>query len=252
MTEAGSGDLATFFAAITPFLTRDIDADEVAARLGESPSGSARMKVYDWLVGADASVILTGIFPSVANVVRRLEHTLWPELTDAYRAAHPATHWEIGRFGEHFAEFLRKRADPRLPPFLSELADFHYTKYQAADAHRPGDDAVMDVTVFVRQYTHAVPQFALAIEGGDRDTELPAPNPTIVLIYQAIESLRPRVFYPSIAGLLALASRTGSGDQMRARFPDVSDDQIAAAERKLVAAEVLAAPSSPAAPPDPG
>ena len=97
---------------------------------------------------------------------------------------------------------------------------------------------LMDRSVFIRQYTHTVPQFVRAFDASP-DAPLPEAKPTIVIIFQSLQTLGPEVMYPSLPTLLALAKRTNTAAALREQFSQIDDALIAEGDAKLVSAGVL-------------
>jgi hypothetical protein len=233
-------NLDAFFSAMEKFLSQDMSAGEVEKSLGACPSGTERLQVYQHLVKHDVARILDDGFKALAGAMNRVRAGWWSETLSSYWSKHPAMHWEPMRYGEHLAEFLeaQREIDPSQPQYFEELADFHLTRYQAAIARVSEEGDVMDRSVFIRQYTHTVPQFVRAFDASP-DAPLPEAKPTIVIIFQSLQTLGPKVMYPSLPTLLALARRTNTAAALREQFSQIDDALIAEGDAKLVSAGVL-------------
>ena len=229
--------LECFFGELVPFLRLERGVEDVSRTLGPSASGSARFAFYQTLMRRDLASILSNLFPALARVADRVRPGLWKEIVRSYSAAHAPRHWDPNRFGEGLSDWLsaRRAADAALPEFLEEIADFSFLEYVVGVApDADPSDIGFDRVLFVRQYAHDIPRFVRALE---RDPMAPEPRsePTNVIVYRDCESLRARVFYPTTAGLLALARRRG----LETSVPAALTALVERADRDLVRHGIL-------------
>jgi hypothetical protein len=231
-----SAGLASFFDAMSPFLRGEIGASDVEERLGTSPSGARRLGFYRKLIRSDMEGLFEGLFPAFAVAAERVERGLFVRLVDDYLRAYPCSHWDPSRAGDRFADYLAATPEGRspYPAWFEELADFYETRRRAATDVAP--EGTLDRTVFVRHYSYAVPDYVSATDDHVHgcSVELPLEEPTVVLIYRSHHDLLVHVMTPSLAALLVLA-----GDDARATFPNVSEEELERARVELASAGVL-------------
>lgn len=208
--------LSEFFDAMTPMLLGERDARAVEARLGPSPSGTARLAFYAVLARRDVASVLRQLFTATR---RACDAASWRAIEDAYLATHRSTHWEPNRFGAAFPEHLRAWSDerPDVPAWLCELADYEQTRFEASTA--------IERVAYVRLYRHDV----RVVHAGEAPT---APAQATVLAIHRATSDRLVVTTPSAAELCAIARRSGRATPPP---PDVTEDAIARAARDLEA-----------------
>lgn len=201
--------LPEFFAQMRPYLLGNTELPQVREALGASPSGDDNFAFYRVLARRNLFKILRELFGPLYELVRRDDPERWADLARAYVAAHPATARHPNGFGEGFAAFVaeRRQDDPSQPPLWEELADFLWIRQVVVAAPDDEGDG-FDRRLFVRQYSHPVPQIVAALER-DAAAELPEPSPVLVIVYRHWRSLQTRLFQPSAAGLVALARRQG-------------------------------------------
>ena len=218
-----SDDLARFFAAIQPFLRGQATPGELAASLGDSPSGLERLAIYPQLVASDLRGVMEALYPGVKLALERAPGS-WHALLTRFERAHPAKHWDINRFGEPFAPFVA--ADATLPPWVAEVADFQWVEYEAFTSldDRPWTRGVNPTTT-VRQYTHAVPAWARAARAGTAEGE-PVASPVTCLVYRDPRSLLVRTLYPRLAALVVLALRQEAARDDVLRSAAVPPEQL--------------------------
>lgn len=237
--------LEAFFDAMGPMLRGQASPREVETQLAtESPSGTANLGFYATLAERNHFKILRDLFGPIRTLALRLDPALWPALVRDYTRKHPATHWDPNRFGALFSDYLaqRREADPAFPAVFEELADYFYTRYRVFSCPDDVGDG-FDQRLFVRQYTHAVPDVPDAL-ASDPDLQRFEPSPTLVLIYRPLHETDVRLFHPTVVGLAALARRRGL-ESMPPVFEALSPQAIDNAESELVRHGVLAPTSSP-------
>ncbi len=204
--------LADFFAQMRPFLLGERSLAATRDAVGPSPSGDEAFAFYRVLVERNLFRILTGLYGPLRTLLMREHDGFWGSLVRAYVQAHPPpAHWHPNEFGREFPEFLaaqREGGEARLVPLHEEIADFCWVRHEV---HGCPDDVGdgFDRRLFVRQYTAAVPELVAALEA-DPEAPLPEPRPVVVLVHRHWRHLNARVFYPSAAGLVALARRQGA------------------------------------------
>lgn len=223
--------LPAFFTAMQPMLLGRSSASDLEARLGASPSGTAALGFYGVLVARNVEKILREVCPTLFVLAARTH--AWRTLVADYLDAHPPRGGDPNRFADALPDFLHARAE--LPDVWGEIADYHvaYVRaYHAADEDGDG----FDRRVFVRQYTHPVPQIVEAL-ARDRESAIPAPRPTLVVVFRHTRTLRVRRLVPSATGLAALARRQGL--DLPPALAGLCEADIATAERALIREGVL-------------
>lgn len=231
--------LDAFYRAMAPMLAGTASAQTVVDALGPTPSGADNLGFYGTLVERNHFKILWDVFPSLRALLIREHPGCWPSIVRAYRAAHPATHWDPNRFAEHLGDFLRamrQRGDLN-HPIYEELADLLYLRQRVFSGNALGPDAYDD-RVVVRQYSHPASDYFFALQD-DPAAGLPEERPQVVFVYrhQRDESLHH--FLPTAAGLAALALRQGISE-LPAMFAALSPKQLEDADRALVEHGVFA------------
>jgi hypothetical protein len=239
--DTGSPKLDAFFTAAVEFARGRLSPEAFSDKVGPSKSGLKRLGLYPNLVKFDNRAALNKMYEAAQRVVERHRVGLWDRWIDEFQAKNAARDWRIRLMCDGFFDFVKeKRAlDPHIPQSVEELVDLAWSRSAAMCAAPAVDDDVMDKTVYVRHYTHAVPAFFVAIADG-KDAESPAPTPSLTIIYRSLLTLRPRFYHPNIPGLLALARRTNTATELLAQFKHVSDEMIDEGEASLVEHGVLA------------
>ena len=202
-------DLPRFFAAMAPLLNGRCTAADVEQAIGPSPSGSVNLDFYRVLVERNLFKILRDVHAPVRALALRQDPQSWARLVRSYAAAHPPMHWDPNAFAGAFPEWLeveRKRTG-EIPVLLEQLADYQWIRHRAGRCRDVGDDG-FDERLFVRQYSYDVPKIAAALEE-DEHADLPGRRAVVVLVYRHTRALDVRTFYPTNAGLAALARRQG-------------------------------------------
>ncbi len=234
--------LHAFFDAMGPMLSGRTSAAEVEAELGAtSPSGTENLGFYAVLVERNHFKILRDLFGPIRTLALRRSDTLWGRLVRDYTRKHPAGHWDPNRFGASFSEYLAnlRQRHGELPTLFEELADYLYIRHLAySSPDEPGDG--FETRLFVRQYSHAVPDVLDAL-ARDPEADLPGAKPIVVIVYRHARHRELRTFYPSAAGLGALARRQGV-DSMPEMFKALPAQTLDAAEANLVEHGVLTPP----------
>ena len=231
-------DLAAFFQAFAPLLELTGDVAAVERALGGSPSGSRRMGFYGVLARRTRLLSLGELCPAFRYATQKLGERAWLELALRYAELHPPRHADPNRFAEGFSEFIaseRERGLP-LPSYFEELAEYEFTLWEVGitDFQPTFADVGLDRTIRVRQYSCNVANFVSEFHAG-RSPAPPAPGPVVLLVYQDTRSGFPRTFFPTAAGLAALARRAGRS------LPSAQLDaqMLSAAEQELVEHGVL-------------
>lgn len=208
--------LADFFETMSPFLHGQLSARDAEARLGPSPSGTDRLAFYAVLARRDVASVLRQLFPVTRAACGR---DTWNGIEIAYLASHRSTHWEPNRFGQAFADFLadRRAHDGALAPWIEELADYEWTRFEVATSLEP--------EAHVRLYDHDV----RAVHQGT--SAVPHARPTVLLVHRAVDD-RVVVETPDPPTLCAVARRAGT---LRSLPAGVTEDDVERAERDLSA-----------------
>jgi hypothetical protein len=236
----GFPGLDSFFTAASEYARGRLSAAAMQDKLGPSKTGTQRLALYPQLVKGDNRVSLNRMYQAAQKAVDRHKLGLWDVWLDEYQAKHTTSDWRIRLLAADFFEFVKAKraADPHIPAYVEEICDLSYTRAVAMAADPIAGDDVIDKTVFVRHYTHAVTAFYIAVWDGI-DTGVPEMTPTLTLIYQSRLTLRPRFFHPNIPALLALARRTKTAPELLAQFTQVTDEMIAEGDAMLVEHGVL-------------
>lgn len=228
------------------FGERPVDA--VVERLGPSRSGSENLDFYRVLVQRNFAKIVRELFPVVQTVCDRVHPGLWPTLVRDFARDRPSNARDPNWVGEPFSAWLaeRRESHPEQSVLLEELADFAFVRFAAAHApddlseHEHEHDRDRDGferRLFVRLYSHPVPELALAL-ADDPDAPLPGPRASPTLIFRSLldgESVRRRT--ATLAELAALARRQGL--PLPEPMADLPAETVDAAEARLVARGVL-------------
>ncbi|MCA9655000.1 MAG: putative DNA-binding domain-containing protein [Myxococcales bacterium] len=202
--------LPEFFAQMHPYLLGRRELATVEDALGRSPSGGESFAFYRVLAERNLFKIMRELFGPLHTLVRREDPERWRSLVASYIEAHPPVARHPNGFGEAFPVFLaqrREQDDPEQPALWEEIADFCWIRTAVAGAP-DGEDDGFERRLFVRQYSHPVPEIVGTLER-DAEAELPPPRPILVLVYRHWQTLQTRLFQPSAAGLVALARRQG-------------------------------------------
>jgi hypothetical protein len=227
--------LDAFSGEMQPMLLGRASAAAVEARLGRSPSGTTALAFYAVLVSRNAHKILREICPTLFVFAARAG--AWSGLVHDYLAAHPPRGGDPNRFADALPEFLERRARQHgdVPQLWAELADYHVVQvraHQAADGEGDG----FDRRLFVRQYTHPIPEIVERI-ARDPAVAIASPRPTLVVVFRHARTLHVRRLVPSAAGLAALARRQGLA--LPPALAGLPDAEVVAAERALIREGVL-------------
>lgn len=240
--------LERFFAAMAPMLEGQSEAQAVVDALGPSPSGPENLGFYATLVERNHFKILNDVFPVVRGLFFREFPGRWQPLVRAYRAAHPADHWDPNRFGAGLSDYLRglREGGEALHPIFEELADISYIRQRAFSGNESEPDAY-EGRVFVRQYTHPVSDYFGALSD-DPAAPLPEARPQVVFVYRHARDASLHHFLPSATGLAALALRQGI-TELPPMFGALSQADLESADEALVELGVFAPRTAPAASP---
>jgi len=224
--------LSRFFDEVLPFVLGRRNTAELESRIGPSASGADHLRIYESVVCHNIDVALRAVYEAVKHAADRLSDTLWPQLMAEYFAAYPPRHFDPNRVGEEFPSFLerRRRTNAAQPPFLEELADYEWVRFVAATAVEQG----LERTVFVRRYSHAVPEYAKALARGQaRDLGHPAATATTIVVFRSATTFEIKTLSPSREQLLALGRATGDADTALLASSGVAPAVLDAADRRL-------------------
>jgi hypothetical protein len=191
--------LARFFQSMEGMINGAATAAQVESELGTSASGTKRLGLYATLVKRQRHGALSGFFEAVAVAANSQRAGAFLELTNAYLAAHPPTHWYPPEAGRHFSDFLTEQGQP----VLAELADFAFTRHSVQiSAH--GAHAGVGPTLALRHYTHAVAAFSGEVERAERTEGVPEPIPQTWLITRSRHTGKLLLRGPTLATLVSL------------------------------------------------
>lgn len=166
-------------------------AEEAAAALGVDPR---RLRIYTEFVRHHVRTALESNLP----VFAARSGELWPEIVDAYFAAHPPRHWALNHAAEGFADFVEEAVaagEGRFgwTAFETCLAQAEWALYRAVADSTPLPEpaalaaAVVNPTLVPMQFPYPVAEVMLA-HGRGEAPERPAPAPSIVFFYQSPET----------------------------------------------------------------
>jgi hypothetical protein len=237
-----SARMEAFFSAMNAFLAGDSNAADVERALGPSASGTARLALYQTFVKRQREDVLDSLFPAVKHACHAVRANLWSEATTTFTRAHPPSDWEPNRFGKSFADFWSRRAaaDPSIPSYLEELADYAYIRYAASVAIEPSDGVGLDSSLYVRRYDHDVVAFTRAITDDVRPApKAPSAVPRTLIVAWSRTTHTLTELHPSLAVMAAIGRRLGD-DSAKGREDAPSESDVDAAERELIARGVLA------------
>jgi hypothetical protein len=226
--------LARFFEAMAPFLDGRSSSEDLVGALGPSASGSDRLSVYPWLVRHEREGVLEALYAPARRLAEGVQQGLWETLVREYTRESPPRHWDPNRFGEHFPAFLgARRHAAEIMIVLEEIADFCWIRFHVARAANEG----LGTSIFVRRYTHDVPCY---VGGGARSADGPERRAVNVLVYRSLLSRQSMYLYPSGAGLVALARRSGPANRATPSL-SVPEGHVERAELELVRKGVVSA-----------
>jgi len=206
-----SETLPGFFDQMESFLLGRQTAAELEGRLGPSPSGTANLAFYRTLIDRNFHKIMRLLFPTVKVLANRAREGMWSELVREYVAAHPPRGCrDPNRMGASFSEFLTRRREEggELSAVVEEMAEYHWIDYLAKTATDVEDGDGFERRVFIRQFAHPIPTFMKAINE-DSATKIPAPQPTIVILYRSLTHGAVRILYPRAETMAVFARRQG-------------------------------------------
>jgi hypothetical protein len=228
-------ELRQFFDELAPMLASTRSAREVELVLGPCPSGTAALGFYAELVRRNLAKILRDVFPVTRALVMRDAPRRWDELALAYACDHPPTGAVPNRYAASLPSWLASRGADEAR--WAEIADFEWLRVAAHHAMdgAPDDDG-FDRRIFVRQYTFDVPRW-IAAHASDPSTPLPAPAPTIAIVFRHSVTGRVGVHRPTAAGLAAIARR--ASELLPSPLDRLDAATLARAEHALVDAGVL-------------
>lgn len=231
-------ELGTFFEAMDALLSGREGACFVEARIGPSPSGTARLGFYAELVRRQRAQLLDALFPGVARAANAHRRGLWGALADGYTSAHPPRHWEPNAFGAHLADYLEALAlrEAAVPRYLAEIADLEYLEWLVTVAPRTSEVPLGDETMHVRRYEHDVVAYLEHAFVGCGPARPPREAPTTIVVCRTRTTDERFLLRVSAAALAAIARR--AGEVVPAGAPP--EAWIDAAERELVGWGVLA------------
>ena len=229
-----SDGLPDFFAQMEPFLLGRQSADALEEQLGPSPSGTTNLAFYRTLIDRNFHKIMRLLFPTVKVLAQRAREGMWTELVREYVAAHPPRGCrDPNRMGASFSEFLTRRREEggELSAVVEEMAEYHWIDYLAKTATDVEDGDGFERRVFVRQFTHPIPTFMKAINE-DSDAEIPAPRPTIVILYRTWTDGAVRILYPRAETMAVFARRQGL--ELPPPLAALDEEAVIQTERSLV------------------
>ncbi len=216
MTEAGArgNALDAFFLSMGELFAGTITADELERRHGPSASGTKRLALYKTLVERQKRGVLDHFFASVRIASRLTSPSRWEQLVTRFLETHTPAHWEPNQFALQMLAYLQGSPEQEcggLPPYLVELADHACTRFSAMSAAAPaGREAGIERRLFVRQYTHAVAEFALTAEKQPWACTQPPPAEGLpILVVRSVRTGRLLTRKPSVTALIALGLRDG-------------------------------------------
>ena len=229
-----SETLPGFFAQMESFLLGRQSAEALEGQLGPSPSGTTNLAFYRTLVDRNFHKIMRLLFPTVKVLAQRAREGMWSELVRDYVAAHPPRGCrDPNRMGASFSEFLTRRREEggELSPVVEEMAEYHWIDYLAKTATDVEDGDGFERRVFIRQFTHPIPTFMKAINE-DSETEIPAPHPTIVILYRSWTTGAVQILYPRPETMAVFARRQGL--ELPPPLAALDDEAVNLTETRLV------------------
>jgi len=207
-----ASSLPTYFAAFAQLLDGNASVADMTRAVGDSPSGSERVRFYRELSQRRRSFSLRAICPALHHATTLLGTCAWADLVGDYARRHPPKDVEPNRFAQHLADFIeaeRGRGAP-WPSYLAELADYEYRLWSVGvSSFEPSStDIGLERALFVRHYDHDVPAFTRAAARGSAVAP-PTQHSTLVVLYRDPVTLLPRSHYATRITLAAIARRSG-------------------------------------------
>ncbi|EDM74639.1 hypothetical protein PPSIR1_37749 [Plesiocystis pacifica SIR-1] len=219
MTAVEDPQLANFFEHAGAFLFGERSVEAFEAAVASSPSGTDNLAFYRELVRRNAAKILGELFLHLRLLLERERPGLWPELVEGFVRAHPSAARDPNWLGEQLPAYLaERRAELELSPVFEEFADYTFCRFAASMAPEAdelealGDRDGFERRLFVRLYTHPMPELLAALRQ-DADAPLPDAKPSTTLVYRSCApgALRRaaglRWRRPDLAELIVLAER---------------------------------------------
>ncbi|MEM6992712.1 MAG: putative DNA-binding domain-containing protein, partial [Myxococcota bacterium] len=206
-----SESLDTFFAQMESFLLGRTDVQAVQSTLGPSASGSDNLAFYRTLIDRNFHKALRLLFPSVKVLAGRVRSSLWSELVRDYVAAHPPRGCrDPNRMGASFSDFLtlRREQTGEFSPLLEEMAEYHWIDYLATTATDIADGDGFEKRLFIRQFSHQIPDFMRAVTA-DPDAPEPPSQPMIVILYRSLVDGSVKILHPRPETMAVIATRQG-------------------------------------------
>jgi len=234
--------LEDFFSETQALLMGRIDARSYQRKLGKSSSGTSRLEYYQTLIRRNMMKVLRDMYPSVRARYLQFRPGRWGNLVERFTRQHPPpSHWDPNQFSAPFPHFLaaERARDPKLPPDLEQLADFHWTEFCVFSAAETWPEELgpdgLEHRLYVRQYDGKIPKYARQLTR-DPEARPDSLTPTATLIYRDLKTNRLAVFYPSILGLLLLSKRSG---KKLPEIPGVTSQKLEIAEQNLIKRGIL-------------
>jgi len=189
---------------------------------GAAPSSDPDVLRYRTLVARQRRQVLDALFPVTAAAAAHARANLWDEITLAFEAMRPPTHWDPNRYGAPLAEWLGSQSALAIPPYVIELADFEWIRYAVSVAARRG----LDHSIFVRHYRFDLPNTMA------RATPFATPvaRPTTLIVGWSKSLV---VVRASLAALVVLGRHAGRDPMQGRAIPGVDDAALADARRAL-------------------
>ena len=233
-------DLEQFFATMRPMLLGKTRVPDAEAELGGSQSGTENFGFYRVLAKRNLFKIMRDVFGTVRTLALRQDEALWARLVMGYTAAHPPAARDPNEFGAQFAEWLaeHRKQTGEIPELLEELADYEWIRTAAYLSPNVEGDG-FEERLFVRQYTHHVPDIHAALRRST-EAELPGRAPTVVLLFRHLRKHKLQDFYPTKAGLAVLARRQGA--TLPPGFGGFDDAALDQTEVEMIEHGILAPP----------
>jgi len=206
-------ELDDFFALMGKVVREGDDGSGLAARLGESRSGRARVARYGELVRRQHVEALENFYPVLVAVLACAHDGLWAALRDAWLALHISPSRHPSGVSLAFAQWLSapsasSAVAPRsVPLWAPELAELACLQYQVATG-MPSPLGVARVASF----THDVIATLRSNATVPRRIVVPRPQPSYVLVFPDTVTLGARNSRLSAIEVAVLAWFAGEVD----------------------------------------
>ncbi len=226
----------SFFSAMVAYVRlADDGAGALAALalLGPSPSGEARLALYQRLLSRQREVVIEGFYPATQRALGMVDRRLWPAILREFcDSTEPDSPFPIDYAGK-FASYVERavldsnRTLP-IPSVAAELTDYEWLCVAVTRAR--GENRGEGVSWHIREYTRNISGFVRLSAELDSSVQFPEDIAETIVVFCSSSTLRAQVMPVTADIMLALASRVG-----HALPSGVPPERIAQIDQQLTA-----------------